>query len=273
MRLIDRLIQWLYFDRRFSKNRRQDADPAEQLLPDDLPALKIPEHLAVIMDGNGRWAKKRGLPRQAGHRQGAEKLQDLCRMCGRRGIKYLTVYAFSTENWNRPEEEVHTLMALFVEFFNRYDAQLAKEGIRVRFSGDIAQLPQPIQAIIKKGEQESRNRQKMQLIIAINYGGRRELMQACQSIAKDVKQGLLEPEAIDEQILQNHLYLPDVPDPDLIIRPSGEQRLSNFLIWQSAYAELWFSDVLWPDFSESDLVEALSAYTRRDRRYGGIKES
>ena len=237
---------------------------------DDLP-LKIPQHLAVIMDGNGRWASQRGLPRQAGHRAGSENLKNLCRMCGRRGIKYLTVYAFSTENWNRPQDEVHALMDLFVEFFRRYDAELAQEGIRLRFSGDLAALPENMQAIIREGEANSLQRNKMQLIIALNYGGRRELVQACQKIASQAAEGRLLPSAIDETTLRAALYLPDVPDPDLIIRPSGEQRLSNFLLWESAYSEFWFSDVLWPDFSDHHLDQALRAYTERDRRFGGIK--
>lgn len=234
-------------------------------------SLKIPQHLAVIMDGNGRWAGQRGLPRQAGHRAGSENLKNLCRMCGRRGIKYLTVYAFSTENWNRPQAEVHALMDLFVEFFRRYDTELAQEGIRLRFSGDLAALPENMQAIIREGEANSLQRNKMQLIIALNYGGRRELVQVCQKIATQVAAGQLLPAAIDEATLHAALYLPDVPDPDLIIRPSGEQRLSNFLLWESAYSEFWFSDVLWPDFSDQHLDQALRAFTERDRRFGGIR--
>jgi undecaprenyl diphosphate synthase len=191
-------------------------------------------------------------------------------MCGRKGIKYLTVYAFSTENWRRPDDEVHALMELFVEFFQRYDKELAAEGIRLRFSGDIAALPDNIQKIIRESELESINRDRMQLIIAINYGGRREIVQAVQKIAARIQTGELEPAEIGESDILHSLYLPDVPDPDLIIRPSGEQRLSNFLLWQSAYSEFWFSDILWPDFSERHLDEALLAYTNRDRRYGGV---
>lgn len=263
-----RLLKFLFPGRRDQLRKKKS-----QLQSTDLGKLKIPLHLAVIMDGNGRWARQRGLPRRAGHRAGAENLQNMCSMCGRRGIKYLTVYAFSTENWNRPDDEVHTLMELFVEFFDRYDAQLEKEGIRVRFSGDLAGLPEHIQKIIARSEETSRQRQKMQLIIAINYGGRRELVQACRSLAADAVMGKIRPEAIDEEHLRQKLYLPDIPDPDLVIRPSGEQRLSNFLLWQSAYAELWYSNVLWPDFSEDDLDLALQDYTQRDRRYGGIKET
>jgi undecaprenyl diphosphate synthase len=237
---------------------------------DAVGPLRIPRHLAVFMDGNGRWARQRGLPRTAGHRAGAENLQNLCRMCGRHGIHYLTVYAFSTENWTRPQEEVQALMALFVEFFERYDRELAKEGIRVRFSGDRNGLPQSVTDIMDKAEADSASRQKMQLIIALNYGGRREIVHACRKLAGAVADGRLAPDAIDEQSLSAAMYLPDVPDPDLVIRPSGEQRLSNFLLWQSAYAEFWYSNVLWPDFSETHLAEALQEFTRRDRRYGGI---
>lgn len=239
-------------------------------LTPDLLDLRIPRHLAVIMDGNGRWAKSRGLPRQAGHRAGAENLKALCRMCGNRGIEYLTVYAFSTENWTRPDDEVHALMSLFGEFFRRYDAELAAEGIRLRFTGDTAALPEDIQKIIHEGESQSVNRDKMQLIVAFNYGGRREIVQACQKIAHQVLRKDVEPDAIDEQLLNQSMYLPDVPDPDLIIRPSGEMRLSNFLLWQCAYSEFWYSDVLWPDFKDEHLDAALRAYTDRNRRFGGV---
>ncbi len=254
---------------RFWAGRKRKTDPGS---PGSAGTeLKIPAHLAVIMDGNGRWARQRGLPRQAGHRAGAENLKALCRMCGRRGIRYLTVYAFSTENWSRPDDEVHALMDLFVEFFRRYDPELAAEGIRVRFSGDLAALPDHIQAIIAENEANSAGRDKMQLIVAINYGGRREIVQACRQLAQKVADSQMAVGDIDETSIQQTLYLPDVPDPDLIIRPSGEMRLSNFLLWQCAYAEFWFSDVLWPDFSEEHLNQALTAYTERDRRFGGVK--
>ena len=238
-----------------------------------LESLKIPLHLAVIMDGNGRWAKKRGLPRSAGHRAGAENLENVCRLCVHYGIKYLTVYAFSTENWSRPEDEVNTLMDLFIEFIHRFDAKMAEEGIRLRFAGDIGSLPERLQQTIASAEVESRHRDKLQLIIAINYGGRRELAQACRRIAEDACAGRIQPDQINEELVQSALYVSDIPDPDLVIRPSGEQRLSNFLIWQSAYSELWFSDVLWPDFSQEHLSAALQAFTTRDRRFGGVKQS
>ena len=236
----------------------------------DTDGLKVPVSLGVIMDGNGRWAKKRMLPRSAGHRAGAENLKELCRNCGNYGVKYLTVYAFSTENWIRPEDEVNALMKLFVEFFNKYDPELEQEGIRVRFTGDIDALPTELQKVCHEGEARSLNRSKMQLIVAFNYGGRRELVQAVQKIAADVSSGKIAPEDITEDTISNNLYLPDVPDPELIIRPSGEMRLSNFLLWESAYSEFWVSDTLWPDFGYEELTQAFRDYARRDRRFGGL---
>lgn len=232
--------------------------------------LKIPVHLAVIMDGNGRWARNRGLPRQAGHRAGAENLKRLCRLCGQYGVQYVTVYAFSTENWSRPAEEVDALMNLFVEFFRRYDPELATEGIRVRFTGDLASLPDSVRRIADEAEAGSRERNRLQLIVALNYGGRREIVDACRRLARQVQNGSLAPDDIDERRIAESLYLPDVPDPDLLIRPSGEMRLSNFLLYETAYTELYFDDVLWPDFDEDSFMRALKAYTERDRRFGGI---
>lgn len=236
----------------------------------DLTGIKVPVSLGVIMDGNGRWAKKRLLPRSAGHRAGAENLKELCRNCGNYGVKYLTVYAFSTENWSRPEDEVHQLMELFVEFFAKYDPELEEEGIRVRFTGDIASLPEYIQKVCKEGEERSMHRSKMQLIVAFNYGGRRELENATRLIATKVKNGEINPEDITEKMISDHMYLPDVPDPELIIRPSGEMRLSNFLLWESAYSELWVSETLWPDFGYDELTQAFRDYANRDRRFGGL---
>ena len=238
----------------------------------DTAGLKVPVSLGVIMDGNGRWAKKRLLPRSAGHRAGAENLKELCRNCGNYGVKYLTVYAFSTENWSRPQGEVDQLMKLFVEFFDRYDPELAEEGIRVRFTGDIEHLPENIQKVCREGEERSKDRPKMQLIVAFNYGGRREIVHSMQSIAKDIKEGRLQPEDITEDTISSNMYLPDVPDPELIIRPSGEMRLSNFLLWESAYSEFWVSDTLWPDFGYEDLTQAFRDYAKRDRRFGGLSK-
>ncbi len=236
----------------------------------DTTGLKVPVSLGVIMDGNGRWAKKRLLPRSAGHRAGAENLKELCRNCGRYGVKYLTVYAFSTENWARPEDEVHQLMELFVEFFERYDPELAEEDIRVRFTGDIDALPEKVRKTVAEGEERSKNRKKMQLIVAMNYGGRREIESAARKIAQKVKNGEIEPEQVTEKLLSENMYLPDVPDPELIIRPSGEMRLSNFLLWESAYSEFWVSETLWPDFGYDDLTQAFKDYAGRDRRFGGL---
>ncbi len=234
--------------------------------------LKVPESLGVIMDGNGRWAKKRLLPRSAGHRAGAENLKELCRNCGRYGVKYLTVYAFSTENWSRPQSEVDQLMKLFVEFFEKYDPELEEEGIRVRFTGDIDALPENIRKVCREGEERSAGRQKMQLIVAFNYGGRREITQAAQSLARDVADGKISVEDITEDSLSSRMYLPDVPDPELIIRPSGEMRISNFLLWECAYSEFWVSDTLWPDFGYDELTSAFRDYAKRDRRFGGLSK-
>ena len=238
----------------------------------DTGDLKVPVSLGVIMDGNGRWATQRHLPRSAGHRAGAENLKELCRNCGRYGVKYLTVYAFSTENWARPEAEVEQLMKLFVEFVDRYDPELKEEDIRMRFTGDIPALPEKVKEVIKIEEERSKDRKKMQLIIAFNYGGRREIVNSCQKIAEQVKAGTLDPSEITEQIISNNLYLPDVPDPDLIIRPSGEQRISNFLLWECAYSEFWISDILWPDFGYDELTQAFRDYALRDRRFGGLSK-
>ena len=238
----------------------------------DTGDLKVPVSLGVIMDGNGRWATKRHLQRSAGHRAGAENLKELCRNCGRYGVKYLTVYAFSTENWARPKDEVEKLMKLFVEFVDRYDPELKDEGVRMRFTGDIAALPEKVKEVIKIEEERSKDRQKMQLIIAFNYGGRREIVNSCQKIAEQIKAGTLEPSDITEQMISDNLYLPDVPDPELIIRPSGELRISNFLLWECAYSEFWVSDVLWPDFGYEELTQAFRDYALRDRRFGGLSK-
>jgi len=241
----------------------------------DTGDLKVPVSLGVIMDGNGRWATQRHLPRTAGHKVGAENLKDLCRNCLRYGVKYLTVYAFSTENWSRPKPEVDALMALFVELFDRYDAELAEEGIRVRFTGDDSELPEKVREVCRKAEERSKNRPNMQLIVALNYGGRREILSSCRKIAEQVKNGAIAPSDITEKMLSDNMYLPDVPDPELIIRPSGEMRLSNFLLWESAYSEFWVSDTLWPDFGYEELTQAFRDFAGRDRRFGGLsnKES
>ncbi len=232
----------------------------------------LPVHIAVIMDGNGRWAKKRGLPRSAGHKAGAEKLRSVTEWCGDLGIKYLTVYAFSTENWSRPSDEVSGLMELLIEFLNKYDPEMARQGVRLRVLGEMGSLPDNIRKALDDAAKRSENRDRMQLIIAFNYGGRREIAHAAKVIAAMASRGEIDPDEVDEKLISDHLYLPDIPDPDIIIRPSGELRLSNFLLWESAYSELWFSDVLWPDFSPEHLRRALEDYIHRDRRYGGVKK-
>lgn len=192
--------------------------------------------------------------------------------CGNRGISYLTVYAFSTENWSRPTDEVSALMDLLVEFLHKYDPEMERQGVRLRVLGEMETLPSNIRQELEEAQNRSIRRDKMQLIIAFNYGGRREIAHAVREICRKAADGVIDPRDIDEHTVSNHLYLPDVPDPDLIIRPSGEYRLSNFLIWESAYTELWFSNILWPDFTEKDLDAALADYTKRDRRFGGVKK-
>ena len=238
----------------------------------DTGDLKVPVSLGVIMDGNGRWAKKRHLPRSAGHKVGAENLKELCRNCVRYGVKYLTVYAFSTENWSRPKSEVDQLMKLFVELFDKYDPELAEEGIRVRFTGDDTELPQKVREVCRTAEERSKDRPNMQLIVALNYGGRREILSSCRKIAEQVRDGSIDPSDITEKMISDNLYLPDVPDPELIIRPSGEMRLSNFLLWESAYSEFWVSDTLWPDFGYEELTQAFRDFAQRDRRFGGLSK-
>ncbi|MBQ0084575.1 MAG: isoprenyl transferase [Clostridiales bacterium] len=227
--------------------------------------LRIPEHIAIIMDGNGRWAKKRGLPRSAGHIAGAKTFKAVARYCNKIGVKHLTAYAFSTENWKRPKEEVDGIMDLLRDYL-KDSKNYIKENIKLNFIGDRAALPDDIKELMRVAEDDSKNATGLCCYLAINYGGRDEIVHAVRQIA----QSGIKPEDITEDTISKELYTNYYPDPDLIIRPSGEQRLSNFLIWQSAYSEFWFSDVLWPDFSEKDLDEAIAAYNRRERRYGGV---
>lgn len=225
----------------------------------------MPRHIAIIMDGNGRWAKKRGLPRSAGHAAGARTFKDIARYCNKIGLEYLTVYAFSTENWKRPPEEVEGIMNLLRDYLR--DAEnFQDENIKVRFIGDRAPLADDIKALMKKDEEGSAGATGLNLNIAINYGGRDEIVKAARAL---VSEGV-PPEKIDEDAISERLYTAGMPDPDFIIRPSGEYRLSNYLIWQSAYAEYWFSDILWPDFRPKHLEQAIDDYNRRNRRFGGL---
>ncbi len=225
----------------------------------------MPQHIAIIMDGNGRWAKKRGLPRSAGHVAGAKTFKNIARYCNKIGLKYLTVYAFSTENWKRPQDEVNGIMNLLRDYLK--DAENFKdENIRVRFIGDRTPLADDIKQLMEKNERDSQNATGLTLYIAINYGGRDEIVKAVQKI---VDSGV-KAEDINEELISQSLYTHDCPDPDFIIRPSGEYRLSNYLIWQSAYSEFWYSDILWPDFSEKDLEKAIGDFLKRNRRFGGV---
>ena len=225
----------------------------------------LPTHIAIIMDGNGRWAKKRSLPRTAGHVAGAKTFKTIARYCNKIGLKYLTVYAFSTENWKRPEDEVKSIMNLLRDYLK--DAENFKdENIKVNFIGDRTPLAEDIKELMVKNEEGSKNATGLILNIAINYGGRDEITNAVKKI---VDSGV-KAEDVTEDLISQNLYTYDIPDPDFIIRPSGEYRLSNYLIWQSAYAEYWFSDILWPDFTPRHLEKAINDYNHRNRRFGGV---
>ncbi len=225
----------------------------------------LPTHIAIIMDGNGRWAKKRSLPRTAGHAAGSKNFKDIARYCNKIGLKYLTVYAFSTENWKRPKEEVDNIMKIFKDYLE--DAKNFKdENIMVRFIGDRSVLDPDIIRLMKEAEDASADATGLKLNIAINYGGRDEIVHAVKNIVKSGTSA----DDITEQTISEHLYTAGQPDPDFIIRPSGEYRLSNYLIWQSAYAEYWFSDILWPDFKPKDLERAIDDFNKRNRRFGGV---
>ena len=230
----------------------------------------LPEHLAIIMDGNGRWAKKRFMPRSMGHRAGAAKFKAITRYCSKIGIKYLTVYAFSTENWKRPEEEVGALMGLFKQYLKDALEDLLNDDIKIRFLGDTSMFSADLQELIAETIETGKTRTGMVLNLAMNYGSRAEITRAAQNLAEQVKNGALQPSEITEQMLSDQMYTYGEPDPDLIIRPSGEYRLSNFLLWQSAYSEMIFMDVLWPDFTMEDLEHCLDEYAKRNRRFGGV---
>ena len=238
--------------------------------PQNNTKRRLPEHIGIIMDGNGRWAKKRGLPRSAGHKAGAETFRKITKYCSKIEIKYLTVYTFSTENWKRPNDEISFLMKLFEQYLNEALRDFQQENIKVRFLGDKSGFSQNLQRLIDEVETASKDKTGMVLNIAMNYGSRNEIVKAVKEIAFDAKFENVDVEKINEETISNRLYTANQPDPDLIIRPSGEFRLSNFLLWQSAYSELIFLNVLWPDFSENDLEHAIDEYSARNRRFGGI---
>ncbi len=244
---------------------------AQRVRVEDLPPEALPTHVAIIMDGNGRWAKKRGLPRYAGHAAGAKVFRTITKHCEKRGIRVLTVYAFSTENWKRPQEEVDAIMDLLRQYLKESLADFQKENIRTRFLGDRTPLAADIRELMAEAEASTAHKTGMCLNIALNYGGRHELTAAMREMAWQVQAGILSPEAIDEETVSAHLYTAGQSDPDVIIRPSGEHRLSNYLIWQAAYAEYVFmDDILWPDFTPDDLDAALVEFAGRSRRFGGI---
>jgi len=230
----------------------------------------LPQHLGIIMDGNGRWARKRGLPRSAGHAAGAKVFKQIVLYCGGIGLKYLTVYAFSTENWKRPHDEVLSLIGLFKLYLRDALDHFLDRNIKVRFMGDTSVFDPQLQDLIEEIQNVSADRTGMVLNIALNYGGRAEIVRAVRILAEEVRDGSLRPEQIDEASISRHLYTAGQPDPDLIIRPSGEQRVSNFMLWQSAYTEYLVMDVLWPDFTPKELERAFDLYAARDRRFGGI---
>ena len=231
--------------------------------------LVVPAHIAIIMDGNGRWAKKRGLPRNAGHRQGAKTLENICDYCQKIGVRYVTIYAFSTENWKRPQEEINTIMDMLRNYLKEASKQ-TRRNVRLLFLGDRAPLASDIRQLMNQAEKDSAGNTGMTLCIAVTYGGRAEIVRAARSLARLAAQGDLAPDEIGEQLFSEHLYTRGIPSPDLLIRPSGELRVSNFLLWQLAYTEFVFMDVLWPDFSPLHLDQAIAQYAKRNRRFGGI---
>ncbi len=234
---------------------------------------KLPEHIGIIMDGNGRWAKQRGLNRWDGHKEGANVFRKICSYACDIGIKSITFYAFSTENWRRPPEEVAAIMDLFRDYLGEAEDrenENIKKGMQMHFIGRRDDMPDDIVSLMETAEENSKDANRIKVNIAINYGGRLEIVEAVRKLAQKVKNGEMNPEDITEQSISDNIYTAGQADPDLIIRPSGELRLSNFLLWQSAYSELWFSDILWPDFTTDDLDKAIDDYNNRNRRFGGV---
>jgi len=232
---------------------------------------KIPVHVAIIMDGNGRWAQRRGLPRIKGHVARTDSVRAIVRACRKAGVKYLTLYAFSSENWVRPKAEIIGLMRILRRFLTQQEHELHENKVRLRVIGHIDDLPLPVQRELRRVIEVTKDYKEGTLTLALSYGGRVEITDAARKIAEDVRAGKLKPSAIDERKFAEYLYAPDVPDPDLMIRTSGELRLSNFLLWQLSYAEFYITDVLWPDFREKEFEAALQAYAERRRRYGDVK--
>lgn len=244
--------------------------PLPSAAPEPLSASASPvRHVAIIMDGNGRWAAARGLPRNLGHRQGVETVRTIVQACRDLGIEFLTLYAFSSENWRRPETKVSGLMDLLRLYIRRELGDLHKNGVRIRMIGDRSRLAPDIVSMIEEAETLTAGNRRLTLVLALSYGGQDEIAAACRRIAADALAGRIKPDAIDSATVEQYLLTAGLPDPDLVIRTSGEQRLSNFLLWQTAYSELVFVDKLWPDFTADDLAAALGEYSRRERRFGG----
>ena len=235
--------------------------------------MKVPQHIAIILDGNGRWAKSYGMPRNYGHAQGSKNVERICEEAWRMGIKYLTVYAFSTENWNRPDSEVSALMTLLRNYMKTCLKTAAKNDMKIRVIGDIQPLDDDIKNRISELESATVNNGGLNFTIALNYGSRDELTRAARKMARDCADGKLEADDIDESVFESYLDTHGIPDPDLMIRTSGEQRLSNYLLWQLAYSEFYFTDVPWPDFTKEELVKAIEEYNHRHRRFGGVEEA
>jgi len=251
-----------WFSRNHKKTEGHDHSEIENM----------PKHIGIIMDGNGRWAKNKGLPRAFGHRAGVESLRGIVTKAVNIKLKVLTVYAFSTENWKRPMEEVSLLMRLFSEYLDSEIEELHRKNVQIRFIGNVDALAVELQEKIDKTQKHTKNNTGLVFNLAVNYGGRGEILRSVRKIGEKIAKGELLPEDITEKNIEENLYTGDLPDPDLLIRPSGDFRISNFLLWQSAYTEYWFTDIYWPDFTEDDLMQAIGDYQKRERRFGGLKK-
>jgi undecaprenyl diphosphate synthase len=258
---MERILVWKLFKKREQSNIT---------ISNEVDMNNIPKHIAIIMDGNGRWAKERNLPRTMGHKAGIEAIREVVRESSKLGVKYLTLYAFSTENWKRPSDEVNALMNLLVDYLRNEFKELHRNNVVIRSIGDTSKLPQVCQEELIAAYKKTKNNTGLVLNLALNYGGRDDITTAFRKILEDVRFGNLREEDISELTISNYLYTAGIPDPDIIIRPSGEQRLSNFLLWQCAYSEFWLSNINWPDFKTVHLHQAISDYQKRNRRFGGI---
>lgn len=240
-------------------------------IAEDIDDHNMPKHIAIIMDGNGRWAQKRGLPRTLGHKAGVETIRNIVKECSKLNVGYLTLYAFSTENWKRPVEEVNALMKLLVQYLKSEFEELNKNGVVINYIGNIDDLPEVCRNELKSAYERTKDNKGVVLNLALNYGGRDEIIHAINSLIKDLKLNKIKDDIITEEVFEKYLYTASMPDPDLIIRPSGELRISNFLLWQCAYSEFWYSDICWPDFKPKDLRRAIGDYQKRSRRFGDLK--